>query len=449
MDVPFAELKTEEMQNKLRALKEDPVLFCETFFLNRQGTSWHAFSYQAEIMRDKHKKKLIVSSRQIGKSECVCMIAIHRALTRPRQQILIISRSQEQSSELLFRIQQIIMGSKLKTSIRSSSFRKILIDNGSKIISLPTSEATVRGYSPDVVILDESAQFEADEIFYEAIEPMLTFTKGDLILLSSPKGRRGFFYEMYLQWQHNPNAMVWVLPAIKDGKAICPEFDLGDINKKREDFEKIGRSNKFRQEYMAEFVDDAGAFFPYELILPCVKGYPVIHEGASDRSYWMGVDWGQVNDATVIIIVEKDQHENLKVVFWKKFEKEDYIKICNHISYLCSRFAVSRIIADLGSGRAQVDELSARGLPVEGFAFSYQSKIDLFAFLRQMFEKQKIIIPDHTELIEQLNMFTAEVSKAGRMLLHHREGQHDDFCDALALAVWATGNAGYASFTAV
>ena len=68
--------------------------------------------------------------------------------------------------------------------------------NGSRVIALPGKEATVRGYSGvDLLVIDEAARV-ADELYY-SVRPMLTVSGGRLVALTTPWGKRGWFFETW------------------------------------------------------------------------------------------------------------------------------------------------------------------------------------------------------------------------------------------------------------
>ena len=435
----IAELRTEDMQRKLKRLIEDPVFFVKTVL------KMTPYPYQEEIMLNQSDRRLAVTSRQIGKSTLGQWLAIWWAVTRPNSQVLIISRSQDQSSEFLRDIKGMLLGSPLANDIGNlKSMTKLSLKNNSIIEAMPCSASSLVGRSPDLIILDEASRYESDEVYTEGVRPMLMHKHGKLLIISTPKGKRGFFWNLYNEWQKSEaKAKVWHIPILRqDGTIVCPAFRRKDVDREKREM----NDNKFRQEYMGEFIDDTNAFFPYELILPCIKPYKFEHAGNPKKAYYMGVDWGQVQDSTVITIVEKSDNDIVKVVHIKEFESWNYAQILKYIANLLSRFNISRLLVDTQSGgKAQYDELRDRGMPVEGVAFSWQSKAEMFGELRKRFEKKTILIPEHDKLIEELNSFGAEFSKAGRIMLHHQPGAHDDYVDSLVLAVWGAtrGNASF------
>ena len=72
----------------------------------------------------------------------------------------------------------------------------IQFPNGSRLVGLPGSEATVRGFSAVTLMMVDEAARVADDL-YLAVRPMLLVSKGSLWLMSTPWGRRGFFYNTW------------------------------------------------------------------------------------------------------------------------------------------------------------------------------------------------------------------------------------------------------------
>ena len=71
------------------------------------------------------------------------------------------------------------------------------LDNGSRVVALPGDSDTIRGFSSPALIIEDEAAY-VDDGLYRAIRPMLAVSGGRLILLSTPNGRRGHFFE---SWQ--------------------------------------------------------------------------------------------------------------------------------------------------------------------------------------------------------------------------------------------------------
>jgi hypothetical protein len=75
-----------------------------------------------------------------------------------------------------------------------ASALRLTLANGSRIVALPGSEATVRGYSGAALLVVDEASRVADDLYF-AIRPMLAVSGGRLVALTTPYGKRGWFYD--------------------------------------------------------------------------------------------------------------------------------------------------------------------------------------------------------------------------------------------------------------
>lgn len=120
------------------------------------------------------------------------ILAVHTAAYTPGSTVLLLSPSQRQSTELMHAVKAVL---RYLDRPKQEAETKITLANGSRIISLPGGEGTIRGFSADLLIIDEAAQVP-DET-YAAVRPMLAVTNGRLIALTTPHGARGWFYEAW------------------------------------------------------------------------------------------------------------------------------------------------------------------------------------------------------------------------------------------------------------
>jgi hypothetical protein len=132
--------------------------------------------------------------------------------------------------------------------------------NGSRIISLPGSPDTIVGFSAiSLLILDEAARIKDD--LYALVRPMLAVSGGRLIALSTPFGRRGWFWSA---WDRCDKAAMrgesepWQRFRITAGQ--CPRISAEFLAEERM---AIGE-RWFRQEYETEFMDTVDAVFRSE-----------------------------------------------------------------------------------------------------------------------------------------------------------------------------------------
>jgi hypothetical protein len=152
--------------------------------------------WQARLLRSTARQTILNCCRQSGKSSTTALLALHEALYRGPSLTLCVSPSQRQSIELLAKIRA--AHAALGGRIAEESVLRLSLPNGSRIIALPGKEATVRGYSGVSLLLVDEASRVPDDL-YQAVRPMVAVSGGRLVLLSTPFGRRGFFFQ---EWEN-------------------------------------------------------------------------------------------------------------------------------------------------------------------------------------------------------------------------------------------------------
>lgn len=212
----------------------------------REQLDFDADETQALVLRSKAKRGILCCSRQWGKSTVSAIKALHRAWFKDKSLVIVASPSERQSAEFLRKVRA--FASKLGVKMRSDGQNRtsLVLDNGSRLVGLPDNEEKVRGFSGvSLLVIDEASRVPEDS--YRALRPMLAASDGDLWLMSTPFGRRGFFWE---EWMRRNPEWERVEARAQDCPRITAEFLADERNTLGERW--------FAQEYECEFagVDD-------------------------------------------------------------------------------------------------------------------------------------------------------------------------------------------------
>jgi hypothetical protein len=183
---------------QITALALDPSVI-----LTAQG--WQADSWQRHFLLSRERQVLLNCCRQAGKSTVVAALALHTALLTPRGVILLVSPSQRQSFELFHKVHRAYeaLHRPIPAMADARSQGRLELANGARILALPGTEATIRGFSGVTLLLIDEAAKVPDEL-YSALRPMLAVSQGRLVCLSTPFGQRGFFWREWVSkgpWQ--------------------------------------------------------------------------------------------------------------------------------------------------------------------------------------------------------------------------------------------------------
>ena len=227
----------------------DPVAFA------RDRLGFQPDPWQADVLRWDGKRLILNCSRQSGKSTIAAVLALHRALYYPGSLVLLVSPSLRQSGELFRKVSDLIAGITQKPRLTEDNKLSLTMDNGSRVVSLPSTEATVRGFSgADLIIEDEASRVPDD--LYGAMRPMLAVSDGRLILMSTPFGKRGHFHQ---EWTESGD--TWERVEVKASE--CPRISAEFLEEERN-----SRGDWWvRQEYQCEFVETVDQVFSYDLVM--------------------------------------------------------------------------------------------------------------------------------------------------------------------------------------
>jgi len=212
-------------------------------------------SWQREYINaaPQNKRVAICCSRQSGKSTVTAGYVAWYMTYFPGVLILIASKSLRQASHYLEKVAGCLTRVYNRDSIPMMNRLTIGLSNGSMAVSIPAANPdTARGFSPSLVVLDESA-FVGEEMM-AVITPSLAATQGAIHMLSSANGPQGPFYHAI---EGDNKEDYWSLKVTwKD----CPRIDPAFIELEKRTLGDI----RFRSEYMAEFLSAQGAFFGYQ-----------------------------------------------------------------------------------------------------------------------------------------------------------------------------------------
>jgi hypothetical protein len=215
--------------------------------------------WQIRALRASAKRSIWNIHRQAGKSSVAAIKALHKNIFRPGSLVLMVSPSLRQSGELFRKwisyYDQLDNAPGFKEDTKLSAE----LENGSRCVSLPGSEATIRGYSaPALVIEDESARV-ADDYHY-SIKPMLAVSGGELLLMSTPFGQRGHFFHVFTE--AGPEWQKISVPATD-----CPRISKEFLEEERQSMPRAW----FESEYMCQFTAAIDSVFGYEDVMRAIS----------------------------------------------------------------------------------------------------------------------------------------------------------------------------------
>jgi phage FluMu gp28-like protein len=405
------------------------------------------YPYQRRYIDDPARFKIAMFARQTGKTFTSTLeiaedfLACELAGRRTRW--VVLSRGERQAKEA--------MDEGLKIHLRAlgagfdaleSDFR--LADNtvvkalevvgrhGSRVTALPANPDTARGFSANV-LLDEFAFHADSRRIWQALFPVISRPGLRLRVVSTPNGKGNRFYELMTDeagsWSKH---VADIYTAVADGlPRDIEELKAG-----------CGDADTWAQEYELQWLDEASAWLPWELINAAEHDQAGIPELYAGGPVFVGEDIGRRNDLFVLWVLEQvgDVLWTREIIARKRipFAEQDALR-----DDVFRRYRVIRGCMDqTGMGEKPVEDAQRRhgSSRVEGVLFTSANKLALAIAGKQAFEDRRLRIPmGNTALREDLHKLqkTSSPTGAPRFVAESDAAGHADRAWACFLACHA------------
>lgn len=417
-------MQQQQKTDFLPSIDNDYIYTTEAMAGKLHGKPFSLFPFQKDIFNAvvDNKRVVVIASRQIGKTESLVRLALAKANLEDEQLILLVSAGERQASEVLTRLKAALYaqvnpktGKNLKVSLKKESATEIQIeDTKSRILSLPNSPNTIRGYPANLLIIDEVDSIENWEDFVSAIFPSVSSTDGTIVCSGTYQGKK----QLYNLTQDKS----WVLCGPFTWEVNPPK----DIAQQEHDLTKP----RFNQEYNCEAIDSLGTLFPYSILEQCEDESLVQSPKKNENSlYFGGYDPAKLADPSIVQTLELLEDDyRCRLIDTKDLALMDYSVQAGEIKVLHLKYGYHSLAVDRTGAIATFELVEgAIGSVAIDITFSRTVKEKLINNLRIAFQDKKIIIPNDPILMKELHDLDPNT-------LDHRSGGTSDRCWALALA---------------
>jgi hypothetical protein len=401
--------------------------------------------WQEKYINTTDKNCFLLCGRQSGKS-AACSIKFGKlAATQKNRTILMIAFTENQAYQLFFKTlmylravyPHMILGGNDKPTKHVIKLR-----NGSQILCYAAGLAGegIRGFTLTNLVMDECAMM-SQEVFVSCA-PMISVTNGTMDLLSTPRGKQGFFYQCSLR-----DDFEKFYVSAED----CPRHSKQFLESQKSMMSTL----EYASEYLAQFLDDFKRIFSDALIDKCCIGK---REKTIDKFYktYLGTDIARYgNDEGTFEIVKKidsKQYRHIENIITKKkslFETNQEIIRLNDL-YDFKEIAIDAGSGSLGVGSLdfllQVSNIKHKVVAINNRALSLDSndqnkqkilKEDLYNNLVGMMERGEIILLDDDEVKASLASVQFEyVVKAGEPTKLHIWASYGHVVEGVIRALW-------------
>ena len=455
----------------------DPVYFTETYMriinIDNGLVNFKLYDYQKEMLKSfaDNRFSIIATARQAGKSTTTCAFILWYIIFHPEKTVALLANKGETAREILGRIQLAYqhLPKWLQQGVKEWNKGSMELENDSRVIAAATSSDAIRGYSINLLFIDEAAFIENWESFFTSVYPTISSGKeSKIILVSTPNGLNHF----YAIWQnanenrngYNPIKVLWSNVPGRDEK--WRNDTLAAMNFDTE---------KFEQEYCVEFLGSSGTLISGWKLKELVHQMPInqreglvvyknveenhVYVIVADVSEGKGLDYSAFH----VIDVSKMPYEQVCVYRNNMVTPLDYADVLQRVAKNYNRAAVLVEVNNMGAqvsgslhydfeydnilftenaGRAGKRISSGFGPNVDmGVRTTLPVKTNGCSMLKLLIEQNQFVVNDfHT--IEELSRF----SKKGKSY-EAEEGAHDDLVMGLVLFAWLSDQQYFKDYT--
>jgi hypothetical protein len=360
------------------------------------------------------------AGRQAGKTALGQQQALKWVLEESNIELYWVSPTASQAQKVYKQIlKQIGSAPIIKSNKGSQGDTEIVLQNNS-IIKFRSAQQkdSLRGETIHYLIVDEAA-FQDDEIFQEVLLPMLNVKGRKVLMISTPKGKNGF-YKAYMKGINgDPKYASFTFTSVDS-----PYANQDVINLAKESMPKV----LFEQEYLAHFVDNSAIFENVEeLSSLIIQKKPILGD-----KYYIGVDIALKNDYNVVTVY----NQNDKLVWYDR---------TNNISAPNLKLRLIKIFDFWKPEKIYIEE-NNQGLPIiqdlkeihkikniQGFLTTSKSKPIIINNLINAFASRKIHILNDEIVKGELSMFTMFISNTGTVKYSAPHGYNDDIVMSMAI----------------
>jgi len=457
---------TPELIQEWIKCSQDVVYFVRNYMkivnVDRGLINFDPYDYQIEMLKAMSEERycIFATSRQAGKSTVTCGFILWYILFNENKNVALLANKGETAREILSKIQLAYqhLPKWIQHGVLEWNKGSFVLENGSRVLATATSSNNIRGFTVNLLFIDEAAFVENWDDFFTSVYPTISSGKTtQVVLVSTPNGLNHF----YAIWQNS-------IEKRNNYKSILVEWTRvpgRDDNWKQDTLAALNfDQEKFNQEYNVEFQGSSGTLIAGWKLKQLVHKVPLIKndglsvyapkkEGNSyvcivDVSRGKGLDYSafSVIDSTVMpyeqvctfrnnLTTPIDYAEIIHRVC-KSYNNASILVEVNDIgeqvaTSLHYDFEYDNVLFTESAGRLGKRITSGFGGNIDrGIRTTKSVKAVGCSILKLLIEQNQLIVNDF-DTINELSTF----SKKG-VSYEAEPGKHDDMVMGLVLFAW-------------
>ena len=408
------------------------------------------FQWQKDVadllMKPGEGKTVVVKSRrQTGKSTLISSLLCYYSFNFAGSDSFVVSPTMAQAKNIFNQVNDAVSkGSQsLIQKANAQDLELKFVNNSTISFKSAAMGQRLRGYNSNALIALDECAFQPDDIL-PLVLPWSDWHKANVLMVSSPFVRQGFFYNYFCQGEEGINGITsvdWTDPKYKEemDKILSPE--------RLEMYRRQLPKNQFLTEYLGQWMDDDGMVFTN--FKECIENNSI----SPNDQLWVGIDWAVGNqdnpdsDDTVVTMINQDRKQ-VSIQYLNNMTPTAQIEKVASILNTYER-QIRKIQPELNSiGSVYTDSIKKKmsktlASRVFGFDTTNTSKSTIITNLQDAFERMTVrILPDEKQK-RQLGYYAMEFNPKTRVITFNApQGLHDDSVIALALALDAQQNYG-------
>lgn len=469
---------TPELVQEYLKCAKDPVYFTETYMMivnvDRGLINFELYDYQKEMIRSfaANRFNIITTARQAGKSTTTCAFILWYIIFHADKTVALLANKGDTAREIMGRIQLAYQHLPvwLQQGIKEWNKGSMELDNGSRVIASATSTDAIRGYSINLLFIDEAAFIENWDDFFTSVYPTISSgSESKIILVSTPNGLN-HFYSIWVNAIEKRNQYQSIRVAWQDVPGRNDAWKQDTLAAMNFDNEK------FNQEYCCEFLGSSGTLIAGWKLKEMVHQTPLVNkegltqysQAIKDHVYMMvcdvsrgkGLDYSafQLMDVTVM------PYQQICVYRNNNIGPADYAEIIHRVAKAYNNASVLIEVNDIGeqvshtlhydlgyenvlftenAGRSgkRITSGFGGGSVDKGIRTTKLVKSIGCSILKLLIEQNQLLINDfHT--IHEFSTF----SKRGNSF-EAESGKHDDMVMPLVLFAWLSEQQYFKDYT--
>lgn len=251
---------TPDLVQEYMKCAQDPVYFTETYMkiinVDHGLMNFKLYDYQKKMMMSfkDNRYNIVTTARQAGKSTTTCAFILWYIIFNPDKVVALLANKGDTAREILGRVQLAYqhLPKWLQQGVVEWNKGSFVLENNSRVIAAATSASAIRGYSINMLFIDEAAFIDNWDEFFTSVFPTISSgQESKIVLVSTPNGLN-HFYSTWVNAMESRNGYTPILVNWREVPGRDDKWREATLAGMNFDVEK------FDQEYNCEFLGSSG-----------------------------------------------------------------------------------------------------------------------------------------------------------------------------------------------